>query len=586
VPASLLSRAILAILVLDVTVMSVGFHYTGGVMSPYVYLYILPILMGGVLLSDRHAWLLAFLEGGQITLLTAIEQRGLWLPTTTLGGHHVGQSPPIQVAEAILAVWGMCGLTAFIYAYTANRLHRQERRLLAANQALQARSREMEALNQVSDAVRESLDPHEVMTRALQAALGVTGLDAGWFVLGDGHEVWELPVAYGLTEAMLRAERDTPPTSACICVRAFDTGQIQHATTMLVCPRLAQETIVESGLRRHISVPLKAGDQVLGVLNLASSNPHREFSPEELRLLEVMGTQIGVALANARLFQETQQRAEELERLYRVAVAASQSLDLESVLESALDEALSIPLLEGRGGIFLLDEEEKVLRLAARRNLPPDFLAQEETVPLGECLCGLAAQSRESCIARGDDPRHTRPCHFPAWTHINVPILGHNQVLGVLFVYARPEHPVTPQEQRLLETLGQQIGLAVVNARLYAAEQERRRVAETLRQMAGLVSSSLALEEVLDLALIALRQIVPYTTASIFLREDDTMVLTAARGFEEPERVLGRRISLEEGTLSADIVRDKAPILLDDVRRDPRWLVWEETAHVRAWLGV
>ena len=64
------------------------------------------------------------------------------------------------------------------------------------------------------------------------------------------------------------------------------------------------------------------------------------------------------------------------------------------------------------------------------------------------------------------------------------------------------------------------------------------------------------------------------------------MVVTAVRGFEEPERVLGRRVSLQEGTLSADIVRHKEPILLDDVRQDPRWLPWEETAHVRAWLGV
>ena len=586
IPERFLPRAIFAILVLDATVMTAGLHYSGGVMSPYVYLYILPILMGGVLLSSRAAWLLALLEGGQIALLTVIEQWGLWSPTSTLGGHHVGQSSPIQAAEAILAVWGMCGLTAFIYTYTANRLHRQEHHLLGANRALRARSRELEALNQVSDAIRDSLDPHEVMTRALQAALGVTGLDAGWFILGDGHEVWELPVAHGLTEQMLQAERDTPPTSDCICVRAFDTGQIQHASEMLACPRLAWDTIAGSGLRRHISVPLKAGDQVLGVLNLASSDHRREFSPEELRMLEMMGTQIGAALTNARLFQETQHRAEELERLYRVAVAASQSLDLETVLESALDEALSIPVLESRGGIFLLDEDKGMLRLTAHRGLPSDFVAGEQEVPLGECLCGLVALTKQSCITRGDDPRHTRVCPFSSWSHVSVPILSHNRLIGVLFVHVRPGCTVTAQEQRLLETLGQQIGLAVVNARLYAAEQERRRVAETLRQMAGLVSSSLALEEVLDLALLALRQIVPYATASIMLREDDAMVVTAVRGFEEPERVLGRRVSLQEGTLSADIVRYKEPILLDDVRQDPRWLPWEETAHVRAWLGV
>ncbi|TAK34546.1 MAG: GAF domain-containing protein, partial [Chloroflexota bacterium] len=175
-------------------------------------------------------------------------------------------------------------------------------------------------------------------------------------------------------------------------------------------------------------------------------------------------------------------RNNELEVLNAVASAVGKTLDLNEIAEGALDSVLRVIGLHPKAGIFVVDQDEHCLRLMAHRGLMPEFVEEESRVELGECLCGLAAQTGELiCSANSvQDIRHTRSADREPHSHVVVPLKSRDLVHGVLFLYVPPSYVLTPSDERLFRMIGRQIGVAIENARLYQStdEQLQKKVTE------------------------------------------------------------------------------------------------------------
>jgi transcriptional regulator with GAF, ATPase, and Fis domain len=108
-------------------------------------------------------------------------------------------------------------------------------------------------------------------------------------------------------------------------------------------------------------------------------------------------------------------RTKELAALNAIAAAVSQSLDLDDVLNSALEKTLQVMEIEA-GGIYLLDEETGLLTIAVHRGFSPGFVAGIDRLKLGEGFSGRVAQSGQPLLVENvsTDPRLTRmvvrPC--------------------------------------------------------------------------------------------------------------------------------------------------------------------------------
>src|SRR5690606_39247364 len=110
------------------------------------------------------------------------------------------------------------------------------------------------------------------------------------------------------------------------------TGQPARVGDVSQDPRYLE---IEPGNRSELCVPLAAGDQVLGVLNVESQRPNA-FSQADERLLVTIARQLATALEKLRLFervyQAEQQRAGELEAVRQASLGLTASLDLQAVL--------------------------------------------------------------------------------------------------------------------------------------------------------------------------------------------------------------------------------------------------------------
>jgi signal transduction histidine kinase len=190
-----------------------------------------------------------------------------------------------------------------------------------------------------------------------------------------------------------------------------------------------------------------------------------------------------------------QKAVEELETVNSIALTLTEPYDLDAMLDEVLDKVLdAMGSPEPRGAIFLLDPWGQRLHLRAHRRLSPEFVEQEATIPLGDCLCGLAAESGDLLVVRDalNHPQHTRCQEREPHAHVCVPLRSKDRLLGVIDFCLDASHPIDAIDRQMFAAIGRQIGVAVENARLCenlrfyirqvtdAQEDERRRIAREL----------------------------------------------------------------------------------------------------------
>jgi len=185
-----------------------------------------------------------------------------------------------------------------------------------------------------------------------------------------------------------------------------------------------------------------------------------------------------------RVEAEIRQRNIELAALNAIASTVSQSLNLQKILNDALDGVLQLDVLGGEvhGMIFLQNELTGQLTLAAQRGAPKNHPCLESPPKLGECLCGLAIERGRVVISEDcwTDERHTRSWpDMPQHKDICLPLIVRGKVLGGINIRLPMVKEITENVIQLLTSVGGQISVAVENARLFETvdlHRERLRV--------------------------------------------------------------------------------------------------------------
>jgi two-component system, NarL family, sensor kinase len=174
------------------------------------------------------------------------------------------------------------------------------------------RIQELQTLKTIAETLNEANDLEEMLHAVLKQLMHVTGLECGWIFLIDEKGAYSLVADYELPPALVWKNKKPMCEGDCWCLDRYNDGRLERAANIIECKRL-EDAVTEQwgdtkGITHHATVPLRAGNEKFGLLNIASPNKSH-FTNEELALLEAVAFQIGTAIKRIKLVENEQKHA-------------------------------------------------------------------------------------------------------------------------------------------------------------------------------------------------------------------------------------------------------------------------------------
>src|SRR3979490_2245964 len=239
--------------------------------------------------------------------------------------------------------------------------------------------------------------------------------------------------------------------------------------------RRFRQLALAHGLRSVVAISLQAKEQAFGVLLLGTPDSRR-FTPAEYRLLLALGHQIGMAVENSYLVQQTSRRSEELHVLNEIGGALSSTLNKEDLLSKVWEELRRLFDVEN----FYIAELDPVRdEMRFDMEMIDGSRGPKRTRPAGNHLTEYIIRTRQPVPIRdnfvaevkklGVEPIRAKGCFC------GVPLVAYDHAIGAMAVYSNHERTFDEGHLELLRVLASEASIAIENARLFSEERTKAR---------------------------------------------------------------------------------------------------------------
>jgi GAF domain-containing protein/CheY-like chemotaxis protein len=376
------------------------------------------------------------------------------------------------------------------------RLYNETQRLL---EETRQRNNELALINQISQAVAAELElaaliklVGEQVQQAFKADIAYVALLAPDqneidFPYSHGESYPSLPMGEGLTSRIIQTGEPL------LLNKEMDTRREEMGISLV-----GRES------QSYLGVPIVAGKQPIGVISVQSIEESGRFDQDDLRLLSTIAANVGTSIQNARLYQETQRRANEMAVLAEIGSDIAAMHDLETVLERIGTHILQL-LRVSDLAVYLLDPDGITLRARVALGKYVEEI-KGSSIHLGEGLTGHIVEGRKAEFINhpAGDPRTYHIPGTPADEEDDeglmiAPLISHDQLIGSLNVWrSHNEGLFTQSDLEFLESAARQTAIAVESARLYLETQRRADQMATIAEVGREVLATLELGKVLE----------------------------------------------------------------------------------------
>jgi signal transduction histidine kinase len=349
-------------------------------------------------------------------------------------------------------------------------------------QQVEQRTREISALYDVTTTINQSLDLDAVLNEVIKKITEIFHFDATRvFLFNRGEDRQELRASFAVNPEHWEG------------VRVFKRGEghigyVAQSGEPLIFEdinndpyyraRSATRATERAGQRFFAIFPIKTQSHVFGTLLFSEEKP-RKLSADEIRLLHSMTEQLGVAVEKTTHFDEAKTRAQHLAVLNRIGAAVSRSLDLDIILQEAVNK-ISEDLGFDAAWIYQLDDKDGRLHLRAHKGLGEEMAQSMAVRSLDAGISGEVMKTGQRLVFEDvqndaqyrELSRGGKVKSLAFQTASVFPVCAKHRVIGTLHAANRTTRHFALDELQLMESIAQEIGVAVENATLFAQVQE------------------------------------------------------------------------------------------------------------------
>ena len=342
-------------------------------------------------------------------------------------------------------------------------------------QSLREKTREADVLHRISASISNQLDLEAILKHIVEVVVEVTKADACLlYLLSDSQD-----------ELILRASKNPHPKligRITIGLGEGITGWVAQERTRVVIQSNANDdprfkffhNLPEDRYQAFVSVPIMAKKEVVGVINVQHKRPKR-YQPDEIMLLSTIANQVGGAIENARLYDQMQRKALQVETLSQVSETVASNRLIKDVLQLLV--SMTAQMMNSKiCSSMLLDEASGELRIAATQSLSEQY-RRKPNLKIGQGISGRAVKDRRPIIVL--DVLTDRAYMYPDMAKkeglcslVSVPMMVREKALGVINSYTSAPHVFTGEEVKLLQAIANQAAIAIEHTTLIEKSHE------------------------------------------------------------------------------------------------------------------
>lgn len=358
---------------------------------------------------------------------------------------------------------------------------------------------------------------------------------------------------------------------------------------------------LETNTHSWICVPLLAQERFLGFITVDKFEPNF-YTQSDAETVFALAQQTALAVENARLFESELERRQIADTLIEVGQTVASSLQRDDVLNRILRQMQRVVRCDSASILMnppgITDGSEAIIVAKWGKGIEVPIGTHLHMLPNSPNIEVYRTKAAQVITDTGDHPGwgvyidgESLRMAIRSW--MGVPMIYKDRIIGIITLDRFEVNAYTEKDAATAFALAGQAAIAVENVRLFASEQERRQMANTLIGVGRIVASTLDRDEVLNRILEQLRMVVSYDGATILLNREgwddgSYMVLQATRGSVSTQA--GVSIHLPPESVHRHIFSTQQPVILDDIQREPNQQRYM-TARlinlpIRAWMGV
>ncbi|MEM8533589.1 MAG: GAF domain-containing protein, partial [Chloroflexota bacterium] len=414
----------------------------------------------------RNLGAIWYRQGGDAEVLTEL---GLVL------AHQSNIEPGVAISELLMS-------------YGAAR---EEQRTREWERNLRRRMAELDGLHRVISAANSTLELDTSMQMVVETVAGVIGVEAcSVYLFERNTQDLVLRATFGLNKSLVGQIR--VPMGVGITGWAAEQGQPIPVPDVHQEPRFIQEPMLgEEPFLSMLAVPvvlfsaerfnIGSPDKLQGVISIQTRGP-RDFTAEEINFVETVAGDLALFIANAQLYQQTDeqlhQRVRELTTLQQVSKRIAEQLNLDEVLRLIVAKAVDLGHVD-RADIFRYDEESR-LSLAAS-------YGGESSNGVVQFVSDWISENHQLAVQDAyNDSRFPQlaqiASHEGFFSLFCMPLNARGRTIGAICLYTREIRYFDSENVRLLTIFADEAAIAIENARLYDESQRALAVKSAMLQ--------------------------------------------------------------------------------------------------------
>jgi len=465
-------------------------------------------------------------------------------------GFHLLNVTPEALGTAMLSISAIP--TVFVSMFSVMAIYEEEKRRVERN---------MLALSNLNLATSSFAggEIQRMLAQALDRVLGVVRLPSGALFLHHGDPNGPTSVvSAGIPDAFCRTAQEEGLDDYLVGLVSRLGGLLgfrdlrdDNLTTLEKDEpiRRFRELGLRNGLRSVVVISLQAKEKAFGLLLLGSPD-NRRFTPAELRLLLALGHQIGMAVENSYLIQQTSRRSEELHVLNEIGRALSSTLNKEDLLRKIWEELRRLFDVEN---LYLASIDPVRDFIQFELEMVDAVRMPKRGRPAANHLTEYILRTRQPVLIRdnyvtearklGVDPLRT------TGSFCGVPLVAYDHAIGALCIYSDQERSFDEGHLELLRVLASEASIAIENARLFQEERTKARHLNLLNLISRDAIATLNPDEVLAKITEQLENGLTYDHIGIALLDYTTRELVVHAEGGARRGAMGRRFPLDVGLI-------------------------------------